>query len=158
MLSINNFNYFCASKFSTKIIREMKKIILIIMCLFVLACGNEPAVNAQTIKGNFLNKRQQGKELFLYRTEGNYKYKIDSVKINLDGSFIFNNKQYDLGYYKLALTNDKNIIEVILNPKESLVYFLAFSPFTIVSFSRVPNIFTLPMSFKCLHFTSVYTV
>ena len=56
MLSINNFNYFCASKFSTKIIREMKKIILIIMCLFVLACGNEPAVNAQTIKGNFLNK------------------------------------------------------------------------------------------------------
>ena len=26
------------------------------MSLFVLACGNEPAVNAQTIKGNFLNK------------------------------------------------------------------------------------------------------
>ena len=65
------------------------------MSLFVLGCGNEPAVNAQTIKGNFLNKRQQGKELFLYRTEGNYKYKIDSVKINIDGSFIFNNKQYD---------------------------------------------------------------
>ena len=121
LLSINNFNYFCVSKFSTKIIREMKKIILIIMSLFVLGCGNEPAVNAQTIKGNFLNKRQQGKNLFLYRTEGNYKYKIDSVKINLDGSFIFPNKQYELGYYKLSLVNDKNIIEVILNPKEPLV-------------------------------------
>ena len=34
------------------------------MSLFVLACGNEPAVNAQTIKGNFLNKRQQGKNYF----------------------------------------------------------------------------------------------
>ena len=67
LLSINNFNYFSASKFSTKIKREMKKIILIFMSLFVLGCGNERAVNAQTIKGNFLNKRQQGKELFLYR-------------------------------------------------------------------------------------------
>ena len=81
LLSINNFNYFSASKFWMKIVREMKKIILIIMSLFVLGCGNEPAVNAQTIKGSFINKRQQGKNLFLYRTEGNYKYKIDSVKI-----------------------------------------------------------------------------
>ncbi len=79
----------------------MKKIILIIISLIVLSCGNEPAVNAQTIKGKFLNKRQQGKNLFLFRTEGNYKYKIDSVKINQDGSFIFTNKQYELGYYKL---------------------------------------------------------
>ena len=99
----------------------MKKIILIIMSLFVLSCGNKPAVNAQTIKGNFLNKRQQGKNLFLYRTEGNYKYKIDSVKINMDGSFIFPNKKYELGYYKLSLVNDKNIIEIILNPKEPIV-------------------------------------
>ena len=39
----------------------------------------------------------------------------------IDGSFIFPNKQYELGYYKLSLVNDKNIIEVILNPKETLV-------------------------------------
>ena len=41
----------------------------------------------------------------------------------MDGSFIFTKKQYPLGYYKLALSNDKNIIEVILNPKESFVEF-----------------------------------
>ena len=107
MLSINNFNYFCTSKFSTKIITEMKKILSALIVIIIFCCF--PTVKAQTITGSFINKRQQGKNLFLYRTEGNYKYKIDSVKINLDGSFAFPKKEYALGYYKLALSNDKNI-------------------------------------------------
>lgn len=91
--------------------------VLISSLLFVLS----PITNAQTLKGNLINKRQQGKSVFLYRTEGNFKYKIDSVKININGSFTFPYKEYPLGYYKLALANEKNITDVILNPEEKLV-------------------------------------
>lgn len=91
--------------------------ILISSLLFVLS----PITSAQTLKGNFINKRQQGKSVFLYRTEGNFKYKIDSVKININGSFTFPFKEYPLGYYKISLVNEKNITDVILNPKEKLV-------------------------------------
>ena len=60
----------------------MRKILLALIAILTFCFL--PTVKAQTIKGSFLNKRQQGKQLFLYRTEGNYKYKIDSVKINID--------------------------------------------------------------------------
>ena len=117
--SINNFNYFSASKFSTEIIRKMKKILLGFVAVIALCfCSS---VEAQSIKGKFKVAKQAGKQLNLFRTEGNYEYIVDSTKIKADGSFYFSNKKYPLGYYKMSLVNDKNKIEVILNPKESIV-------------------------------------
>jgi len=76
---------------------------------------------AQTLKGKLIDKRQVGKQLNLFRTEGNYEYKIDSTKVKGDGTFSFAYKNYPLGYYKMSLVNDNNMIDVILNPKEKEV-------------------------------------
>lgn len=73
------------------------------------------------LKGKFTIQRQVGKYLFLHRTEGKYKYVIDSTKISSEGSFTFGKKKLEKGYYKLSLSNDNNIIDVILNDKEPLV-------------------------------------
>ncbi len=73
------------------------------------------------LKGKFTIQRQVGKYLFLHRTEGKYKYVIDSTKISSEGSFTFGEKKLAKGYYKLSLSNDNNIIDVILNDKEPLV-------------------------------------
>ena len=73
------------------------------------------------LKGKFTIQRQVGKYLFLHRTEGKYKYVIDSTKIFSDGSFTFGENKLAKGYYKLSLSNDNNIIDVILNDKEPLV-------------------------------------
>lgn len=97
----------------------MKKISNVVLVLFsLLAFFN---AEAQTLKGKFKVANQGGKQLNLYRTEGTYKYLIDSTKIKTDGTFSFTNKKRPLGYYKLSLNNENNIIEVILNPKEKLV-------------------------------------
>ena len=74
---------------------------------------------AQSLKGKFKVANQGGKQLNLYRTEGTYKYLIDSTKVKSDGTFSFSNKKRPLGYYKLSLNNENNIIEVIFNPKET---------------------------------------
>ena len=97
----------------------MKQILLVIITFIFFSTYN--VLEAQTIKGKFIDKRQAGKKVYLYKTEGNYKYKIDSVKVNGEGFFTFNNKNYPIGYYKISLVIEKNIIEVILNPKETLV-------------------------------------
>jgi len=125
--SINNFNYFSASKFSTKIIRKMKKILFTLVAIVALFfCAS---TEAQTIKGKFKVAKQSGKQLNLFRTEGNYKYIIDSTKVKADGTFSFSNKKYPLGYYKMTLVNENNIIDVILNPKEPVVDLEFSQPF-----------------------------
>jgi thiol-disulfide isomerase/thioredoxin len=79
--------------------------------------------------GKFFVANQGGKELSLYRTEGSLKYKVDSTKVLADGSFTFHKEERPLGYYKLSLMNENNIIDVILNPKESEVYLKFTQPF-----------------------------
>lgn len=105
----------------------MKKIALLLI-VFIAFIG-VPKIEAQTIKGKFFVANQGGKQLNLYRTEGNYKYKIDSTKVKADGSFSFTKEDRPLGYYKLSLLNDNNIIEVILNPKEGVVDLKFNQPF-----------------------------
>ena len=81
---------------------------------------------AQTIKGKLNIKRQTNKQVDLYRTEGKYKYKVDSTKVLTDGSFTFKYKKHLKGFYKLTLGNENNIVDVILNSSEPVVS-LAFS-------------------------------
>lgn len=76
---------------------------------------------AQTLKGTIKVQRQANKDVFLYKTEGKYKYKIDSVKVQQNGVFVFNTKALPKGYYKIALSNENNIMDIIINPKETLV-------------------------------------
>ena len=95
----------------------MKKFVYSFLCLFLI-CSS---VFSQTINGKFSIPRQANKKVLLYRTEGNYKYIIDSVKVTNDGSFAFTDKKLALGYYKLALGNENNIIDIILNPSENSV-------------------------------------
>ncbi len=95
----------------------MKKIVFSFLCLFLI-CSS---VFSQTINGKFSIPRQANKKVLLYSTEGNYKYIIDSVKVKNEGSFAFTDKKLALGYYKLALGNENNIIDIILNPSENSV-------------------------------------
>ena len=97
----------------------MKKIVLGIITVIIFCFTSE--ANAQVIKGKFISQGLSGKEIKLFRTEGNYKYVIDSTNVKEDNSFTFSNKNYPKGYYKISLGNEKNIIDVILNPKESIV-------------------------------------
>ena len=73
---------------------------------------------SQSIYGKFNIPRQIGKQVNLYRTEGNYAYIIDSTRINSQSSFFFKFKKYPIGYYKIGLINDKNTIDIILNSVE----------------------------------------
>ena len=92
----------------------------------ILALNFSSVSEAQTIKGKLNIQRQTNKQVDLYRTEGKYKYKIDSTKVLTDGSFTFQYKKYLKGFYKLSLGNENNIIDVILNPSEPVVS-LSFS-------------------------------
>jgi len=92
----------------------------------ILAFNFSSAIEAQTIKGKLNIQRQTNKQVDLYRTEGKYKYKIDSTKVLTDGSFTFKYKKHLKGFYKLTLGNENNIVDVILNPSEPIVS-LAFS-------------------------------
>lgn len=92
----------------------------------ILALNFSSVLEAQTIKGKLNIQRQTNKQVDLYRTEGKYKYKIDSTKVLTDGSFTFQYKKYLKGFYKLSLGNENNIIDVILNPSEPVVS-LSFS-------------------------------
>jgi len=105
----------------------MRKYVLLVIAIAAFIIS--PNVEAQTLKGKFFVANQAGKQLNLFRTEGSYKYKIDSTKVKADGSFSFNKKERALGYYKLSLLNDNNIIEVILNPEESVVDLKFTQPF-----------------------------
>lgn len=92
----------------------------------ILAFNFSSVIKAQTIKGKLNIQRQTNKQVDLYRTEGKYKYKIDSTKVLTDGSFTFKYKKHLKGFYKLTLGNENNIVDVILNPSEPVVS-LAFS-------------------------------
>ena len=92
----------------------------------ILAFNFSSVIKAQTIKGKLNIQRQANKQVDLYRTEGKYKYKIDSTKVLTDGSFTFKYKKHLKGFYKLTLGNENNIVDVILNPSEPVVS-LAFS-------------------------------
>ena len=92
----------------------------------ILAFNFSSVIEAQTIKGKLNIQRQTNKQVDLYRTEGKYKYKIDSTKVLTDGSFTFKYKKHLKGFYKLTLGNENNIVDVILNPSEPVVS-LAFS-------------------------------
>ncbi len=105
----------------------MRKYVLLIIAIAAFIIS--PNVEAQTLKGKFFVANQAGKQLNLFRTEGSYKYKIDSTQVKADGSFSFNKKERALGYYKLSLLNDNNIIEVILNPEERVVDLKFTQPF-----------------------------
>ena len=107
----------------------MKNTFVYILFLFAfISCTNTEGQEIKVstlknieLKGKFTIQRQVGKYLFLHRTEGKYKYVIDSTKISSEGSFTFGEKKLAKGYYKLSLSNDNNIIDVILNDKEPLV-------------------------------------
>ena len=92
----------------------------------ILAFNFSSVSKAQTIKGKLNIQRQANKQVDLYRTEGKYKYKVDSTKVLTDGSFTFKYKKHLKGFYKLTLGNENNIVDVILNPSEPVVS-LAFS-------------------------------
>lgn len=97
----------------------IKNIILTLLMLFSISLFSQ--AKAQTLKGTIKVQRQANKDVFLYKTEGNYKYKIDSVKVQQNGVFVFNTKALPKGYYKIALSNENNIMDIIINPKETLV-------------------------------------
>ena len=105
----------------------MRNLVMFMLAVFTLTFVSE--LGAQELKGKFFVANQGGKEVSLYRTEGSLKYKIDSTKVMSDGSFSFNKKERPLGYYKLSLMNENNIIDVILNPKEKEVNFKFTQPF-----------------------------
>ncbi len=92
----------------------------------ILAFNFSSVSKAQTIKGKLNIQRQANKQVDLYRTEGKYKYKVDSTKVLTDGSFTFKYKKHLKGFYKLTLGNENNIVDVILNSSEPVVS-LAFS-------------------------------
>ena len=92
----------------------------------ILAFNFSSVSKAQTIKGKLNIQRQANKQVDLYRTEGKYKYKLDSTKVLTDGSFTFKYKKHLKGFYKLTLGNENNIVDVILNSSEPVVS-LAFS-------------------------------
>ena len=92
----------------------------------ILAFNFSSVSKAQTIKGKLNIKKQTNKQVDLYRTEGKYKYKVDSTKVLTDGSFTFKYKKHLKGFYKLTLGNENNIVDVILNSSEPVVS-LAFS-------------------------------
>jgi len=102
----------------------MKNLFLVFIAL--LSFNFSSVSEAQTLKGKLNIQRQANKQVDLYRTEGKYKYKIDSTKVLADGSFSFGYKTHPKGYYKIALGNENNIVDVILNPTESVVS-LAFA-------------------------------
>ena len=97
----------------------MKKLLFGFFAIFSLLFSFNG--EAQTLKGKFSIQRQSGKQIDLFRTEGKYKYKIDSTKVKADGTFSFPYKKYAKGYYRISLGNENNIIDVILNPNESVV-------------------------------------
>lgn len=97
----------------------MKKIFLAIVAIFSFT--NVSLLQAQTLKGKINVQRQANKQVDLFRTEGKYKYKIDSTRVKTDGTFIFDTKGLAKGYYKIALSTETNIMDVIINPSETLV-------------------------------------
>ena len=97
----------------------MKKLLFGLVAIFALMFSFKG--EAQNLKGKFSVQRQTGKQIDLFRTEGKYKYKIDSTQVKADGTFAFPYKMYSKGYYKITLGNENNIIDVILNPNESVV-------------------------------------
>jgi peroxiredoxin len=72
-----------------------------------------------TVEGKFLSPVFNGKLIFLYETEGKESYVVDSVKV-ANNAFKFGPDERMVGVYKIGL-DPNNVVEVILNPQESLV-------------------------------------
>lgn len=78
-------------------------------------------LNAQELKGSFTQGNQQGKSVYLYRTEGNNGFLVDSTKITAENSFTFGKKNWPRGFYKLSFVTEYNNTFLILNPREKEV-------------------------------------
>lgn len=78
-------------------------------------------ITAQELKGKFTIGNQEGKWMYLYRTEGKNGFLVDSTQVKAGNEFTFGKKEWSRGFYKLSFVTEYNNIFLILNPTESEV-------------------------------------
>lgn len=78
-------------------------------------------LTAQELKGTFAVGNQEGKWMYLYRTEGNNGFLVDSTQVKTGNYFTFGKKEWPRGFYKLSYVTEYNNVFLILNPTEKEV-------------------------------------
>ena len=89
--------------------------------LFLCFILSSQWLTAQELKGKFTVGNQEGKWMYLYRTEGKNGFLVDSTQIKAGNQFTFGKKEWARGFYKLSYVTEYNNIFLILNPNEAVV-------------------------------------
>ena len=87
------------------------------------------------IKGSL--KSVSGK-MYLYEILGSESFLIDSTIVQ-NKSFQFKSRNFVTGYYKLALSNESNNVEIVINPNESSVLDISFGQYRLSADYSVKN-------------------
>tara|TARA_B100001250_G_C19750192_1_gene767342 strand:- start:37 stop:1383 length:1347 start_codon:yes stop_codon:yes gene_type:complete len=111
----------------------MKKL-LIITCLLIFQFSFSQSGNV-TIKGSL--KSVSGK-MYLYEILGSESFLIDSANVQ-NKSFQFKSRNFVMGYYKLALSNESNSVEIVVSPIEGSVLNINFSQYRLATDYDVSN-------------------
>ena len=111
----------------------MKKLLFVIS-LLVFQFSFSQSGNV-VIKGNL--KSVSGK-VYLYEILGSESFLIDSTIVQ-NKSFQFKSRNFVLGYYKIALSNESNSVEIVVNPNESSVLDINFSQYRLSTDYFVKN-------------------
>jgi len=111
----------------------MKKL-LIIVFLLIFQISFSQSGNV-VIKGSL--KSVSGK-MYLYEILGTESFLIDSATVQ-NKSFQFKSRSFITGYYKLALSNESNSIEIVVNPNENSVLDITFSQYRLATDYSVKN-------------------
>ena len=111
----------------------MKKL-LVIVFLLIFQFSFSQSGNV-VIKGNV--KSVSGK-MYLYEILGSESFLIDSAIVQ-NKSFQFKSRNFVLGYYKLALSNESNSVEIVVNPNENSVLDINFSQYRLTTDYSVKN-------------------
>jgi len=100
------------------------KNILTLLCFFLLSISYSQEYE-KNISGNVIiegsfnaSVKISSGTMYLYELKGNDEYILDSTLVK-GNSFLFKNKSFQTGVYRLAFNNSTNSLDIVVNPRES---------------------------------------
>mgnify|MGYP001309792206 FL=1 len=101
------------------------KNILTLLCFFLLSISSYSQEYEKNISGNVIiegsfnaSVKIKPGTMYLYELKGNDEYILDSTLVK-GNSFLFKNKSFQTGVYRLAFNNSTNSLDIVVNPRES---------------------------------------
>ena len=102
----------------------MKHLLLLLSILVFPFYTVDAQKYVKNIKGNVVingtfqsNVKTKSGTMFLYEIKGNEEYILDSTKVN-GGEFVFKNRVFETGIYRIAFNKPTNSIDVVINSSE----------------------------------------